>query len=80
MKSVKIMMPVVLVIAVISIIVGLMLTTSLKITPTSTAVGQESIEENQPEPISKQHQFVDQADKLMPSTVNITTTKTDKES
>ena len=80
MKSVKIMMPVVLVIAVISFIVGLMLSTSLKITPTSTAVGQESIEEIQPEPISKQHLFVDLAEKLMPATVNISTTKTVKES
>ena len=80
MKSVKIMMPVVLVIAVISFIVGLMLSTSLKITPTSTAVGQETIEEMQPEPISKQHLFVDLAEKLMPATVNISTTKTVKES
>jgi hypothetical protein len=62
-KSVKIMMPVVLVIAVISFIVGLMLSTSLKITPTSTAVGQETIEELQPEPISKQHLFVNLAEK-----------------
>jgi serine protease Do len=34
----------------------------------------------QPEPISKQHLFVDLAEKLMPATVNISTTKTVKES
>ena len=80
MKSVKIMLPVVLVIAVISFVVGLMLSTSLKITPTSTAVGQETLKEMQPEPISNQHLFVDLAEKLMPATVNISTTKTVKES
>ena len=78
MKSVKIMMPVVLVIAGISFIVGLMLSTSLTITPTSTAVGQETLQELQPEPISNQNLFVDLAEQLMPATVNISSTKTIK--
>ena len=75
MKIAKPMIPVVLVISLISFIVGMMISSSLKITPTSTAVGQETLAENQSEPVWNQQLFVDLAEKLMPATVNISTTK-----
>ena len=74
MKKVKYMAPLFLGIALLAFMVGMMIATSLKITPTVKAVAQEPLEEGA-SPTKDKQVFVTLAAKCMPATVNISTTK-----
>jgi serine protease Do len=74
------MVPVLFVVVVISFIIGMMVSAGLKITPASIAVGQEQLEDSHPILLNNSQLFVDLAAKLMPATVNISTTKVIKRS
>jgi serine protease Do len=69
------MVPALCLVVVISFIIGMMVSAGLKITPPIKAVGQEELEEKQPNTLNNNQLFVDLAAQLMPATVNISTTK-----
>ena len=74
MKNVKFMAPLFLGIALLAFMVGMMIATSLRITPTVRAVAQEVLDE-EASPTKEKQVFVTLAAKCMPATVNISTTK-----
>ena len=75
MKKVRNMMPFLFVVVVSSFIIGMMVSAGLKITPATKAVGQDQLDENQSILLNNNQLFVSLAEKLMPATVNISTTK-----
>ena len=74
MKKLKSAVPLFLGIALLAFIVGMVVATSLKITPTVTAVAQEPLDEGT-SPTTEKQAFVKLAAQCMPATVNISTTK-----
>ena len=62
-------------VAFIAFITGVILSSSLKITPTIRAVGEEVVESSEASPIKDSQIFVKLAERLKPVAVNISTTK-----
>jgi len=74
-KKVSNIVPILFVVMSISFIIGMVVSAGLKITPATKAEGQEQLEENQSNLMNNNQLFVGLAEKLMPATVNISTTK-----
>jgi serine protease Do len=78
LRKMRLLLPVLAGVACISFMVGIIVSSSLRITPTIKAVGKEVVENNNDNPVGDTQLFVKLAEKLKPVTVNISTTKTMK--
>jgi len=78
LRKMRLLLPVLAGVASISFMVGIIVSSSLRITPTIKAVGKEVVENNNDNPVGDTQLFVKLAEKLKPVTVNISTTKTMK--
>ena len=79
MKGVKSLLPIMLLVAILACLVGMTVSSGLRITPTIDAIGQDKLDNSSAyDPIKNKQLFVELAEKLMPATVNISTTKTVK--
>lgn len=74
-RNKKIMLPFLAGVALISFVIGILVSSSLKITPDIKAVEEGVVESSGESPIKNSQVFVKLAEKFMPATVNISTTK-----
>lgn len=74
MKVARIALPLLAGVAIVSFVIGMMVSSSLRIKPGIPALGKEARAENDTSPVKDSQIFVTLAAKLMPATVNISTT------
>jgi serine protease Do len=75
LKNKRLILPLLAVVALTSFVIGVMISSSLKITPAIKATEKGFVESSGDSPINNSQVFVKLAEKLMPATVNISTTK-----
>lgn len=75
LKNKRLLFPLLAIVALTSFVIGMMISSGLKITPDTTAIEKDSAEGGGGSPINNSQVFVNLAEKLMPATVNISTTK-----
>ncbi len=80
LKNKRLVLPLVGVVALMSFVIGVMISSSLRITPAIKATEKGVDESSGYSPINNSQVFVKLAEKLMPATVNISTTKIVKRS
>lgn len=80
MKGLRFAIPLLTGVALLSFIIGMMVSSSLRMTPGISALGKEVLAENDPSPEKDAQVFATLAEKLMPATVNISSTSTPKKS
>jgi len=78
LKNKRIIVPIVAGVALLSIMIGFLISSSLKTTPLIKALHEEAVERGEPSPLKDSQLFVKLAEQLMPVTVNISTSKTIK--
>jgi serine protease Do len=80
LKNKRLVLPLLAVVALMSFVIGVMISSSLRITPAIKATEKGVDESSGYSPINNSQVFVKLAEKLMPATVNISTTKIVKRS
>jgi len=75
LKNKRLILPLLAVVALTSFVIGVIISSSLKITPAIKATEKGADESSGYSPINNSQVFVKLAEKLMPATVNISTTK-----
>lgn len=71
----RLIVPLLAVVALISFVIGMMISSGLKMTPDIKATEENIVGGSGASPVQNSQIFVDLAEKLMPATVNISTTK-----
>jgi len=74
----RVIIPLIVVVAIVSVLIGMMISSSFKITPFINATSETGVLSDQASPLSDSQLFVRLAEKLKPVTVNISTAKTIK--
>ena len=77
-KSKRIIIPLVVLVAVVSVLIGMVISSGLKVTPLINAGNEKAVVSGDASPLSDSQLFVRLAEKLRPVTVNISTAKTVK--
>ncbi len=75
LKNKRFVLPILAGVSLTSFAIGIIISSSLKITPALRAVEEGIVESSDSSPINNSQVFVKLAEKLMPATVNISTTK-----
>ena len=77
-KSKRVIVPLVALVAVVSVVIGMVISSGLKVTPLINAGNEKAVVSGDASPLNDSQLFVRLAEKLRPVTVNISTAKTIK--